>query len=474
MALVTLYTAVPVNRILSIQKHGLVTNDKVSTYEGFNEDKYLNGRTFEESMMGYIYASTNLSNAIEWGTIITIQTRYTFLILEYKINENTIEKDIASLDKNIFDVRFKGHVRGKNITVIMGELVSYEKGKHELVDIERKSLSKVCEELEVNCENCNKLFKYKDMKYLTNVILCEECEENARRVTLEESQVKIREEIQEIWKERNRDERRENNQQGNENTVQEEIQDIIQEEVQEEGKAIVLKMDSEKSEEINQEKNEICEVAQEENVKVIEENDHKSKEINQEEHSSEGPVVEVNINKFDMSTDTFEREVTLEDIKEKFDQRNLLLKELRDIETETEEMMVALEKQTYDGKMCMEYIDETCKSVRKNDIEININGRFMNGKYFITEQTYIFISCLVCPDFPKHENIIRYMVGKGENVPIPIEYRLEVLKLEEEIAKYKIINVSKNLIEENVGRDSFQGLWNYCNRTNRTTYDGHY
>lgn len=427
MALITLYTAVPVNRILSIQKYGLVTNDKVSTFEGFNENKYLKGRVFQESTMGYIYASKNLPNAIEWGTIITIQTRYTFLILEYKIDENIIEKDICSPDKNILDVRFKENIEEKNITVIMGELVSYEKGKHELINVERKSLFDICEELEVNCENCDKLFKYKDMTYLTNVLLCKQCEQKVRKLALTEN---LKENI---------------------NKFEDKIHQVSHEDIQ--------YVDQIKDEEQNVGKNTNTQVVGEENI---------------EKDKTKEPIVKIEINKYDTIEPKFAKGITIEDIKEKFIQRSLLLKTLRDLETETEEMMVDLELQTYNGEMCMEHIDGLCKNIRLSNIEININGRFMDGKYNISKDIYIYVSGLVCSDYPKHENVTRLMVIKNKYFPISIEYKVELQKLETEMEKYKIINVSKELIQENTGRDSFIGLWNYCNRINKSAYKGHY
>jgi hypothetical protein len=178
----TLYTAVPINRIFSIERYGLLTNDKVSELEGaeifdeFNEE--LKGRVFDEPSWGYIYASTDFNNALDWGRTIQLQTELKPLILEYKIDDSLIERDKCSPNKSILDVRFKANVNADDIIVISGTIDS----KGNIEDVSRIPLRTLCDQAQIKCENCKELTRYREMvRFMGDTLICKECADDAKK-----------------------------------------------------------------------------------------------------------------------------------------------------------------------------------------------------------------------------------------------------------------------------------------------------
>lgn len=181
MEKITLYTAVPINRIFSIEKYGLLTNDKVSELEGserFDEfDEELKGRVFDESSWGYIYATTDFDNALDWGRTIQLQTELKPLILEYKIDSELVERDKCSPNKSLLDVRFKSSVNADDIIVISGTVDS----RGNISDVNKMPLHTLCDQAEIRCENCKELTKYREMvRFMGDTLICKKCADDAK------------------------------------------------------------------------------------------------------------------------------------------------------------------------------------------------------------------------------------------------------------------------------------------------------
>lgn len=178
---ITLYTAVPINRIFSIERYGLLTNDKVSELEGvekFDEFDYeLKGRVFDEPSWGYIYASTDFNNAIDWGRTIQLQTELKPLILEYTVDSSLIERDRCSPNKSLLDVRFKGSISADDIIVISGTIDS----KGNIEEVHKLPLHTLCDQAQIRCENCKELTKYREMvRFMGNTLICRKCADDAK------------------------------------------------------------------------------------------------------------------------------------------------------------------------------------------------------------------------------------------------------------------------------------------------------
>lgn len=124
MSNITLYTAVPQYRLSFIKKYGLLQNDELYNMiesQIINLGQGIEARVFDESGMGYIYASTTLKNAFDWAKYISFQSNDNCSILKYTIeDESIVEKDICSPNLIRSDVRFKGMIKPENIKVISG------------------------------------------------------------------------------------------------------------------------------------------------------------------------------------------------------------------------------------------------------------------------------------------------------------------------------------------------------------------
>lgn len=112
----TVYTVVPIERLESIKKYGLVPNDKLVD---LNIPEYSKRNNFRESEMGYIYNSTCIKNSIEWYRVIRNTTLRACFLLKYEVDVLLLESDKCSPDKIKVDTRIKGiTIKPEDITIV--------------------------------------------------------------------------------------------------------------------------------------------------------------------------------------------------------------------------------------------------------------------------------------------------------------------------------------------------------------------
>lgn len=118
-----LYTAVPLSRLKSIAKYGLLPNDRLMEVLSENQTyPELKGRIFEESDFGYIYASKNVFSTLQWASSIQMMTNDFCAILSYEVEEELIELDLTSSNNDLSDCKFNKIIKPEDITFIVGEI----------------------------------------------------------------------------------------------------------------------------------------------------------------------------------------------------------------------------------------------------------------------------------------------------------------------------------------------------------------
>lgn len=144
MGKLNLYTAVPISRLRSIRKHGLVPNNRLAEILNIEEiyhpdGLYLKGRVFEESPFGYIFGSKSLPSVIEWSGLIQMMVGEFCSILSYEIDEELIELDMSSSNKDLNDYRFKETIKPEDLSFVVGTLTSTP--EKNVLEVEEKSFN---------------------------------------------------------------------------------------------------------------------------------------------------------------------------------------------------------------------------------------------------------------------------------------------------------------------------------------------